>query len=94
MEISTLYQIFLNCGTVTTDSRNCPKGSLFIALKGDSFNGNAFAAQALMMAVHMQSLTKQAIIQKMTNVIFWWTTVWKRYNSLLIITVANWAHAS
>ena len=47
MEISTLYQIFLNCGTVTTDSRNCPKGSLFIALKGDSFNGNAFAAQAL-----------------------------------------------
>lgn len=47
MEISALYQIFLNCGTVTTDSRNCPKGSLFIALKGDSFNGNAFAAQAL-----------------------------------------------
>ena len=36
MEISTLYQIFLNCSTVTTDSRNC-----------DSFNGNAFAAQAL-----------------------------------------------
>lgn len=47
MEIAALYQIFLNCQTVTTDSRNCPKGSLFIALKGESFNGNIFAEQAL-----------------------------------------------
>lgn len=47
MEISALYQIYLNCSAVTTDSRNCPEGSLFIALKGESFNGNAFAAQAL-----------------------------------------------
>lgn len=47
METSVLYSIFLQCSSVTTDSRNCPAGSLFIALKGDSFNGNAFAAQAL-----------------------------------------------
>lgn len=47
MEISTLYQIFNQCNGVTTDSRHCPKGSLFIALKGDTFNGNAFAAKAL-----------------------------------------------
>lgn len=47
MEISALYQLYLKCNIVTTDSRNCPEGSLFIALKGDSFNGNAFAAQAL-----------------------------------------------
>lgn len=47
MELSALYQIFLDCTTVTTDSRHCPAGSLFIALKGESFNGNAFAAQAL-----------------------------------------------
>lgn len=32
---------------VTTDSRNCPKGSLFFALKGENFNGNAYAAKAL-----------------------------------------------
>ena len=32
---------------VTTDSRNCPKDSMFIALKGDKFNGNAYAAKAL-----------------------------------------------
>lgn len=37
----------MECGKVTTDSRNCPAGSMFIALKGATFNGNAFAAQAL-----------------------------------------------
>ena len=47
MKLSVLYQIFLDCQSVTTDSRNCPKGSLFIALKGESFNGNAFAGKAL-----------------------------------------------
>ena len=41
MDITTLYKIYLECTSVTTDSRNCPEGSLFIALKGDSFNGNA-----------------------------------------------------
>ena len=47
MEIEELYSRFLVCGTVTTDSRHCPQGSMFIALKGETFNGNAFAAQAL-----------------------------------------------
>ena len=47
MEISTLYNYFKECGWVTTDTRNCPEGSMFIALKGETFNGNAFARQAL-----------------------------------------------
>ena len=47
MEISTLYNCFKECGKVTTDTRNCPEGSMFIALKGETFNGNAFAKQAL-----------------------------------------------
>lgn len=47
MDMTALYRIFLNCTSVTTDSRNCPDGSLFFALKGDNFNGNAFAAKAL-----------------------------------------------
>ena len=45
--IETLYRIFRSCKGVTTDSRNCPAGSLFIALKGETFDGNAFAAKAL-----------------------------------------------
>lgn len=47
MDLTALYRIFLNCTGVTTDSRNCPNGSLFFALKGGNFNGNAFAAKAL-----------------------------------------------
>ena len=47
MEISTLYNYFKECGKVTTDTRNCPEGSMFVALKGETFNGNAFARQAL-----------------------------------------------
>lgn len=45
--IENLYQLFLQCNGVTTDSRNCPQDSLFIALKGETFNGNAFADKAL-----------------------------------------------
>ena len=47
MDITALYQIFLECSCVTTDSRNCPQDSLFFALKGDTFNGNIFASKAL-----------------------------------------------
>ena len=47
MDISVLYQYFEACTSVTTDSRNCPAGSLFFALKGENFNGNAFARKAI-----------------------------------------------
>ncbi len=47
MEIASLYHIFQQHPLVTTDSRNCPSGSIFFALKGASFDGNAFALQAL-----------------------------------------------
>lgn len=47
MNISELYSIFKKHPVVTTDSRDCPEGSIFFALKGASFNGNAFAEKAL-----------------------------------------------
>ena len=47
MNIERLYAIYLKHPTVTTDSRRCPEGSLFFALKGESFDGNRFAATAL-----------------------------------------------
>jgi UDP-N-acetylmuramoyl-tripeptide--D-alanyl-D-alanine ligase len=43
-----LYDIFKNCGSrVSTDSRNVEPGSLFFALRGDRFDGNRYAADAL-----------------------------------------------
>lgn len=47
MDIKELYAIYQQHPVITTDSRDCPEGSIFIALKGDSFDGNQFAAQAL-----------------------------------------------
>lgn len=47
MTTEQLYQIFESNPVVTTDSRDCPEGSIFFALKGSSFNGNKFAAAAL-----------------------------------------------
>lgn len=47
MEIPTLYELFKQHPQVTTDTRNCPPNSIFFALKGDNFNGNKFAQQAL-----------------------------------------------
>ena len=47
MDSKQLYAIYRQHPLITTDSRECPEGSIFIALKGDSFDGNQFAAQAL-----------------------------------------------
>lgn len=47
MTISSLYQLFLQCTGVSTDTRNIGQDSLFFALKGVNFNGNNFALQAL-----------------------------------------------
>ena len=45
--MTELYSLFLKQRAITTDSRDCPKGSIFFALKGETFNGNAYAASAL-----------------------------------------------
>ena len=47
MNIEELYQVYCQHPVVTTDSRNCPQGSVFFALKGEKFDGNAYASQAL-----------------------------------------------
>lgn len=47
MQIPELYSIFLDHPVVTTDTRDCPEGSLFFALRGATFDGNGFALQAL-----------------------------------------------
>lgn len=48
ISISELYNIYLKCGgNVTTDSRAIKGGELFIALKGENFDGNAYALQAI-----------------------------------------------
>ena len=47
MDIKELYKLYQQHPCITTDSRDCPEGSIFLALKGESFDGNKFAASAL-----------------------------------------------
>ena len=47
MDINELYAYFLECEDISTDSRSVKKNSLFFALKGDNFDGNKYALEAL-----------------------------------------------
>ena len=47
MTIKELYKLYQEHPCITTDSRDCPEGSIFLALKGDRFDGNQFATKAL-----------------------------------------------
>ncbi len=47
MGIEEIYQRFKNSNKVCTDTRKIEKYDLFFALKGDNFNGNKYAVQAI-----------------------------------------------
>ena len=47
MEIKEIYNYFLQTTSIATDNRKIKTDNLFVALKGDNFNGNKFALSAL-----------------------------------------------
>ncbi len=47
MEIKELHARFLECTSVSTDTRKITQNAMFFALKGDNFNGNTYAEQAI-----------------------------------------------
>jgi len=47
MNTASLYEVYKKHPVICTDSRSIRAGSMFFALKGERFNGNAFALQAL-----------------------------------------------
>ena len=47
MEINELYALFLASKGVNTDTRTLEPGQIFVALKGETFDGNAYALKAL-----------------------------------------------
>lgn len=48
MNMEEIYSIFKFCNyTICTDTRNIIQGSLFIALKGETFNANLFVEEAI-----------------------------------------------
>lgn len=47
MKTKDLHKLFLNASEVCTDTRKITHNCIFFALKGDNFNGNDFALEAL-----------------------------------------------
>jgi UDP-N-acetylmuramoyl-tripeptide--D-alanyl-D-alanine ligase len=47
MEIKNIYRLYTKSYLIDTDTRKIRKGSIFFALKGENFNGNLFAEEAL-----------------------------------------------
>lgn len=47
MKIEQLYQNFLACNSVCTDTRKISENCIFFALKGENFDANTFANEAL-----------------------------------------------
>ncbi len=47
MTIADIYSLYRSAGALTTDSRCCSRGTLFLALHGTTFDGNLFAVEAL-----------------------------------------------
>lgn len=45
--VEEIYSLFLKFPRITTDSRNVPASSIFFAIKGENFDGNSFAADAV-----------------------------------------------
>lgn len=47
MQTEYIHQLFLECDSVSIDTRKITRNSLFVAIKGDRFDANTFAAEAL-----------------------------------------------
>ncbi|MBN1159095.1 MAG: UDP-N-acetylmuramoyl-tripeptide--D-alanyl-D-alanine ligase, partial [Bacteroidales bacterium] len=47
MDLSSLYRIYLGKRIICTDTRKIEQDCIFFALRGSTFNGNDFAAEAL-----------------------------------------------
>ncbi|KDN55428.1 UDP-N-acetylmuramoyl-tripeptide--D-alanyl-D-alanine ligase [Flavobacterium seoulense] len=47
MDISYIHSLFLKCSGVSIDTRKIQEKSLFVAIKGERFDANTFAAEAL-----------------------------------------------
>ena len=47
MDINHIHSLFLKCNSISTDTRKIEANSFFVAIKGDRFDANTFAKEAL-----------------------------------------------
>lgn len=61
--LSQLYNAFLACQGISTDTRQITPGCLFVALRGDTFNGNEFALNALAEGTRYALIDDPAVVE-------------------------------
>ena len=47
MDIKSIHNYFLKCNSISIDTRKIEPGSMFVAIKGENFDANTFAKEAL-----------------------------------------------
>ncbi len=62
MEIISIYNKFKECGIVTTDTRTLKGGEMFFALKGENFDGNEYALEALELGARYAVVNKSSAV--------------------------------
>ena len=69
MTLPELHFHFLNSKGVCTDTRSLQEGQLFFALKGDNFNGNTYASQAVSSGALLAIIDDQSLKTEHTVVV-------------------------
>jgi UDP-N-acetylmuramoyl-tripeptide--D-alanyl-D-alanine ligase len=67
VEISALYQLYLQHPSIQTDTRKLQLGDIYWALKGPNFNGNLFAEKALEMGAAYAIVDEPVAAQEGTH---------------------------
>ena len=62
-----LYEAYLRHPHISTDSRQATRGTLFFALRGDSFDGNRYAASALEAGAAAAVLDNSEVYETLTE---------------------------
>jgi UDP-N-acetylmuramoyl-tripeptide--D-alanyl-D-alanine ligase len=69
LEIEVLHKLFLKCNSVCTDTRKIQKNDLFFALKGENFDGNTYAHNALKLGAKHAIIDDPAYHQKTKTIL-------------------------
>ena len=70
METKNLYSLFTSSKGVSIDTRNLVRGQIFFSLKGENFNGNNFALEALEKGASFSVIDDKSILNKNKNLIY------------------------
>ena len=70
MNIEQLYELYKQSYKVSTDTRKITKGCIFFALKGENFNGNEFADEALKKGASYAVIDEEEFMTSKATILF------------------------